>query len=286
MKKILLYSMLSIIILGGLGCKKTDKDVVVDESQKDIIVQTTVQQQAFLFCKRQGYTTEIAYTEKTGQEIYCLLPDGLRCLATDFLHGICDTKKDDATSNGVETISQPTTQKTVQHIPTGPRYCSTIAEPVCGMDNITYTNACLASKNNVLVQYTGSCTAPKKAPPVQQTTRTSKKQTTQTQTSSGSITQTTPSAPRTFVKTTPSWFHTITALLAQESHTIPATMTQCYSGDDIFYIQNDACLTCFSVLYNIDGETVCFPNNDIHNSCPEAFSQGKKPDNCRVIWRQ
>lgn len=274
MKKFLLPALTFTLILVGAGCSTTPASDTTEVST------ATREQQAYVFCTKKGYTATIRFDSSVNRNrLFCSFGAGKECDAFDYLEGDCDPK----TVKVEEDINTSLT-------PPGERYnCEPIANPVCGTDAKTYTNRCIAEAQGKQIRYEGVCSENDEpfvlnAPPLdpQKTTKptTSQPSPSKTTTSPTTPTKTPPSSSGSDVNTSPDWVHNLTSLLQSSASPYKITLSQCKEGTKTYYYQKEDCSTCFKILYNVSGESLCYPGLD-DTACP-VWSE----KNCKVIWQK
>lgn len=288
----------TLLLLLGAGCKKTPPTVDPEA------VRATREQQAYVYCSGKNFTPQIRFdSEVNRNRLFCIFENGTHCDAIAFMDGKCDAKK----ATGETDINTSLT-------PPGERFnCEPIAKPVCATDNKTYTNRCIAEALGKTVKYEGVCTEqdepftheqPKNInntvikPANDQDTGTSVRRDASWPASSGSplygVAKKTPpgqnSGSGTTVKSKSSvttneaasveWVGNLTSLLESSASPYPITLSECREGAKLYYSQKEDCSSCFKILYNSSGESMCYPGmND--DACPVWNEK-----NCKVIWRK
>lgn len=292
-KSSLVFLCLTLFLFVGAGCKKTPP-TVDPESER-----ATREQQAYVYCSGKNFTAQIRFdSEVNRNRLFCIFENGTQCDAIAFMDGKCDAKK--ATEE---------TDINASLTPPGERFnCEPIAKPVCATDNKTYTNGCIAEALGKTVKYEGVCTEqdepfiheqPKninntvKKPANDQDTGTSVRRDASWPASSGSplygVAKKTPTTPSsgTTVTSKPAttnqaasveWVGNLTSLLESSASPYPITLSECKEGGNLYYYQKEDCSSCFKILYNNSGESMCYPGmND--DACPVWNEK-----NCKVIW--
>ncbi len=99
---------------------------------------TGIANPASVFCANNGYKLEIRNDSGGGQIGVCVFPDSGECEEWAFFRGECGWNWDPS--------KRP-----------APCICTMEYSPVCGVDNVTYGNACGARCENVTIAYRGEC---------------------------------------------------------------------------------------------------------------------------------
>ena len=204
------------------------------------------------FCENHGNEVIVRFDEGTEtSKVYCRFPDTTECEADTFMHGTCYA------GNG------STTYETKNH-ETEVIICSQSYDPVCGKNGITYSNACMASVNNIEIKYEGVCL--------------------ETQTEEN-VAQEPVNTTAVITKEKPDWLDLIIDLSRTESVQSPRSyIDKCAYSSDILYYQFGGGNNSYSTLYNKDGQAICSPSNEINNDCPDYFKAGDRSRNCKRIW--
>ena len=294
MKKMLL--LFATLLLIGVGCSKDDEQTSLLPSPKeavdnDTLVETTFTQQAYLFCQQRGNTIRIRFdSTKNARVIECVFDNGSACPAEAFMEGTCEANTSTTPYPRIAQVGEVTTDNT-------PRFCDTVAKPVCGVDGRTYTNACIAAQQRVaLASSDGPCIARET-----DATPLARLQETQTKGNNRSFSGNTgssidsksvntgengiPSAPPQ-VDEYPPWIDISISLLNEDNSTKMATIEECQYDNRTYFLHLERCPDCFSILQTREGSIVCYPHNDISGSCPPGFDIEKKQQMCTEIWRK
>ena len=264
----------AIFLLVGAGCAKKNVDTNVPD---DTVM--TLEQQAYLFCTNHGYTIKIVQNEDLSTSIYCNKGDTLPCLAIDFLQDACEEEK------AVSFFGEDLIEEKELAV------CSTIAKPICGTDNRTYANTCIAKQLNVATKHEGPCdyqintpitpteslefdTRPKRKSRSTRTRQPSKTTKQKDSSKTTGSTQPEPSEP-----TTPGWLTTSLSLFDSDSKkTVRAYY--CPKNGTSYYLVDEHCTECLKSLYSENGNLVCYPSHDFDNSCPSDFLTPSLPAYC------
>ncbi|HBU07007.1 MAG TPA: hypothetical protein DEB09_02895 [Candidatus Magasanikbacteria bacterium] len=252
-----------VLIISGCGqTSPTGKQSTSSTSTKQLIKKQPVMRDtrtdSYDFCENKNYEVIVRYDETTeSSQIYCRFSDTTECLAEDFMNGKC------APGNGAKTF-QNENGKTEAVV-----VCAQNYDPVCGEDKITYSNDCIASVNKVKVAFKGVCV--------------------ETQATNDAVTNNTSTGtPTNFIKEKikiPDWLELVTSFIQTESPKTPKTfIDQCQYGETVVYYESNGSPDYFSILYNQNGEVVCYPNNNLSKKCPDYFNAKDRSRNCTRIW--
>ena len=263
----------AIFLLVGAGCAKKNVDTTVPD---DTIM--TLEQQAYVFCTNHGYTIKIVQNEDLRTNIYCDNGSTLPCLAIDFLQDTCEEEQ------VLSFFGEEITEEKELAV------CSTIAKPVCGTDNRTYANACIATQLAVVTKHEGPCdyqinTSITPTESLEFDTRPKKKRSSRARRSRNTSeqkdsTQTTGTAqPESSESTTPDWLTTSLSLFDSDSKKTVAAY-YCPKNGTSYYLVDEHCTECLKSLYNEHGNLVCYPSHDFDNSCPSDFLTPSLPAYC------
>ena len=157
--------------------------------------------------------------------------------------------------------------------------CTSEYEPVCGANGTNYTNACLAQTQGIIIAHTGVC-----APAEQKQAVTENKNSApensgaQAEKNVASENQT-PSDPA-------GWLGILKdfALSAPRSNP-PAFIEKCAFSGNTSYYSSPGCDGCITTLYNKDGDVICYPSNDLDNTCPAYFTGAYRANYCAKVWK-
>jgi len=252
-----------ILLLVGFGCTK---DAPIQTTPP--IPVATPEQQAYTKCLQAGYTPQII-TDDTGQHFFCDINENMRCTQSEILDDSCF----EAIAQAEKSQKEPITDDTQ------PRACEPVADPVCGKDNRTYTNECIAKQYAIDIAHTGACT-PEEQPNILETLPSIPKIPGRTQTNRNQPNAGTPSV----VQPLPDWINTALFLAKQESSG-SVNVQQCNIGKNTYYlIQPTVCPTCFKTVYSNEGYVLCHPNHDIAGTCPAQDLNTDDPVSCQLVY--
>lgn len=276
-KKIFTITIMALLITAS-GCatktssKKTTKKNIT--SSTSIIIQkkpTTPKNLAEEFCRSKNYELIIRFDPQTKSgKAFCRFPNTEECEAENFMKGTC------APGNGSKPYLAPSIFQTASST------CTINDRPVCGADGRTYANHCSAEREGTLIKHTESCGSAPIISPADSiklpTTTNNSAFNNKITVTAGPINETNKPKP-----IDPDWIKTLTDIITSQPPKKPAAfIARCDLGQTT-YFQSDGCASCFNSLFNQNGEIICYPNNDITNSCPITFN--KLGQNCTIIWR-
>ncbi len=256
-----------ILLLAGAGCvssqNSTSKTSPINTVQniKYTPINASIINQAYIYCTKQKNQLVFRYDNATKKSLaYCQFPDNTECGALSYYQGSCNQ------GNGSKI------RKVANNQPQNIRQCPTAEKPICGADGYTYTNSCIALLQHVAILHDGACTS--KIIP---------------QSTSGSSSGNHKTIPKTITKITktqtgiPLWVNIAEGLSKSTNGNVLTVMDACSISSKQLYYQYQKCPTCFGILYTKVGTVVCYPNNDISNSCPANFHNDTLTS-CKTIW--
>lgn len=279
-KNYFLLTVASSLIFMGAGCNFGESKTTISRTEEPVI-DTTTQQDAYLFCTQKGYDIQIRYDSAKNKNIaYCVFDKDNECESVAFMQGTCPSSKIE--ENTLSSMFEPILG---DEFPL--RLCEPKANPVCGVDNKTYTNGCVAEFLGVKIVKQGSCD--REVEPVQTPTQdtatevaapTVVKKGTQTiygGANSGNNTSIVSSKQN--EKTPENTWVEIPLSLLQSTAGTNSRIDRCeYNGVTTFFVQDE-----FPTLYNAKGEAICYPEHDIDNSCPGYINNGAYKSSCKRI---
>lgn len=270
--KILIFGLLfTTLMLAGAGCGQKD---TAEETTTPTTTPTVVKKQpvkpddpANEFCKNSGHDLIIRFDQETqSSKSFCRFSDLTECSANDFYKGEC--------SPGEKATTKQTESKEDINIFTA---CGTEYEPICGQDGITYTNSCLAQIQGIVISHEGACVAGKTtvAPDYDPDTKTPDAKLDDKSFSD---------LPPTVDTSMPNWIGVVKDfILSSPANNPRAFIEKCSYSGETYYFQSDGCADCFSILYDEEGNSTCYPGNDLSGECPGSLTNKYRPG-CTRIW--
>jgi len=260
MKKNILSSVIiTLVIIGVTGCGSNINSDTKQTTIQNTPVKPTITKQpviknthedAYDFCEAQGNELIIRFDQETeSSKAYCRFSDTTECDAQAVFYATC------APGNGSSKYEFEQVENKII-------FCAEDYTPVCGENGVTYSNECIASTNNIKVDYEGVCLK------------------IQTENATDETNQ----INNTIVKpeTTPNWIDVIIEMIKIEpKKTPPAYINQCVYKNNIVYYQSDGCKDCYDILYNNVGQVMCYPSHDLTNQCKDYL---KSNTGCKRIW--
>lgn len=275
-----LFSILSSVLLLGAGCSfgnNTSTTQTSTTTPETVRIDTTAQQEAYLFCTQKGYDIQIRYIAAQNRNIaYCVIDKDTECESIAFRQGTCPTP----TSTPEDSLSQMFEAIPGDKFPL--RLCDPVANPVCGVDNNTYTNGCVAEFLGVKINHQGSCDRPAEAAEAVNDSPVIDISIPPKNTANSNISSAQTTSPPTLGTSksanTNAWVEIPLSLL-QSTAGSNSRIDRCtYGGTVTFYIHDE-----FPTLYNANGEAICYPEHDINNSCPTYISSGAYTNSCTRV---
>ncbi|PIR04415.1 MAG: hypothetical protein COV59_01040 [Candidatus Magasanikbacteria bacterium CG11_big_fil_rev_8_21_14_0_20_39_34] len=266
--------------------QKVSKQTVIKQPDQE----QTPLQKALEYCSDQGYDISFVVDEKNQEtHAFCIFDDNKACEVLAYQEGICTQ------DNGSGWLSEDDTLDGQRAY----RYCDTTTKPVCGEDGKTYVSECIAQAEGIHVKQEGPCPSDENGAvvyldPIYKRTPTKKISSGNTG-SSGKISPSSP-APATAntesskieITDTPQklddWFQVLVSVSEYERKTDNTLFIEECVYNKKYYYYKASSQNGFSVLYNDKGTALCFPNNNVNNSCPSFFDVLDRANICKKLW--
>ncbi|OGH66362.1 MAG: hypothetical protein A3B90_02365 [Candidatus Magasanikbacteria bacterium RIFCSPHIGHO2_02_FULL_41_13] len=279
-KNYFFLTIVSSLLLLGAGCSfgnNTSTTQTSTTTSEMVLIDTTAQQEAYLFCIQKGYDIQIRYIGAQNRNIaYCVIDKDTECESIAFRQGTCPT----TTTTPEDSVSQMFEPIPGDKFPL--RLCDPVANPVCGVDNNTYTNGCVAEFLGVKISHNGSCDRPAAIAEAVNDSPVIDISIPQKNTADSNVTpsKTTNPAPIGSSKnaSTNTWVEIPLSLLQSTAGSSNRIDRCTYGGTVTFYVHGE-----FPTLYNAKGEAICYPEHDINNSCPTYITSGAYANTCTKI---
>lgn len=259
------------VLIIGAGCfTKSQKTTTTDTATTtaEIIKKkpqtNTPANSADEYCKKSGNELIIRFDQETkSSKTFCRFADTTECETEKYFKQTC------APGQGAKTYisAEQTDSFTV---------CTNEYVPVCGANGITYTNSCLIQTQGILLSHTGVCTI------IEQ--EASKIETANTKpTDAAPLIETILPANDTG---DPNWLPVVKSfVLSSTKSDPPAFIEKCaYAGNPVYYF-SPGCKDCLTTLYNKNGSILCYPSNDLDNTCPAYFTGAYRGNYCTKLWK-
>jgi putative hemolysin len=279
-KNYFLLSIMSSLLLLGAGCSFGNANPTTQTSTttlETVRIDTTAQQEAYLFCIQKGYDIQIRYIAAQNRNIaYCVIDTDTECESIAFQQGTCPKTATTTPENALSEMFEPVPG---DRFPL--RLCDPVANPVCGIDNNTYTNGCVAEFLGVKINHAGSCDQPAEtAEAVNDSPVIDISLPPKNTANTNSITKvTTPTVVGTSKNANTNTWVEIPLSLLQSTAGSASRIDRCtYGGTVTFYVHSE-----FPTLYNAKGEAICYPEHDINNSCPTYITSGAYTNSCTKV---
>ena len=287
-----LISLFALLVLVGAGCGSAP--IQPEPGQEEQIYKQPEQEntltRAYEACTKAGYKIVVQYDAKSSNsKAFCVFDNTSQCDAIAFLNNAC-SKKDGAKVFEKQTLSE------IQLI----RSCGTNDPSVCGIDGNNYSNACVAAQKEVPVSHVGICkkegtTLQKKSDKDIEDEKSDEPDDLsryKAYNKEGSYRlyrynntrngQATEDQVEDNTSEPANWINMIINLAKVQSPRTPRSeILKCPLGNQDFYLYNESGKQGFSVLYDDEGDTYCFPGNDLTDDCPQEFKQSS----CSQIWK-
>jgi len=279
-KNPLLFGVAALFLLLGAGCSSKDE---TPQDPEVPLVDTTVQQQAYLFCTQKGYEIQIRYEAAQNRNVaYCVFNDEKECESIAFMQDRCPAESRPTPEDERSQMFEPVPG---DEFPL--RLCDLKAQPVCGTDGKTYTNGCIAEFLGVQIAEHNACEGNSETGPNTANTspivdvsvlpeRNSRTGSGSSRTDSND--RRTPTPGTTESANTNAWVEIPLSLLQSTANT-NARIDRCtQNGQTTFFVHDD-----FPTLYNTKGEVICYPEHDINNACPSYITSGTYTNSCTRV---
>ncbi len=267
--KKILFSFIALIFIGA-GCVSNDNQVsdLPDEIFRKPASIANPLTDAYVFCEKSGNKIVVQYDAASDDsKVFCVFSNNSQCDALAFAQGACSK------GNGAKVFTGNGLSDTQLM-----RSCGVTDPAVCGIDGKNYTNSCIAALQNIPVLHEGVCSKTESSLQAKQFSN-------QNQVSSGqqnNNSQSGSSQIDTNTGDSANWLNMVISLTSSQPTKSPRSkISKCGINNDYYYYFEQGGSEKFAVLYNEDGETYCFPGNDVTEACPENFSG----NSCKQIWR-
>lgn len=279
MKKILHISLFVFLaIFLGAGCKGKSTNTNTATTTPEIpVVDTTLQQDAYLFCTKKGYTVQIRFIPGENKNIaYCVFDEKHECESVSFMNGKCsDENTATSTEEDILSMFEPGFS---DKFPL--RLCEPIADPVCGKDNKTYTNPCIARFLDINIAHRGICDRPEI---VEENEIIQDSAPTIVDTPIVDVAKSTAASLIKKTQTNKNWIEIPSSLL-KSSTDKNSTLQKCEENNTTTFLVKTGCpANCFSTLYDVSGEVLCYPGHDISGTCPEYINNSSYKNSCTSV---
>ena len=265
MKKTAVLLFIFSILFLGAGCS-SDKNETATSTVKTVINKkpnsAEIKNPINDFCKNNGYELIIRFDKKSqSSKAYCRFKNGTECEALAYYQKKCTPGKDadiyiNKNFDKDDNLS----------------ICTNVYEPVCGADGINYTNNCLAQIQGIKIVHEGVCTE-KEITIIEQDIQNEK------QTDSASD-YSTP------IDVQSDWLSILKDLVLTAPASDPSPyIEKCNIGGNTYFYYSDGCSTCFDAVYGAGGQIICYPHNNLDNSCPAKFDRSTRQNFCTRTWQ-
>jgi putative hemolysin len=261
---IIFFSIIILLIIGLVSCQSKKGDNTTSNNQAGQVtsqrltvtkkpITQDIKNDSYDFCEDRGYEVIIRFDEESeNSKIYCRFNDTTECEADAFVRGTCNP------GNGA----------TLYRTEDNPRdvvICSQNYDPVCGINEITYSNECTASINNIKIKSKGVCIDIQEEIDEQPTATINNR--------------------TVITKDKPDWLNLVIDLITVESAKTPKSyIDKCiYSGNTVYY-QFTGGDNFYTTLYDQDGQAICYPSNQLGSECPDYFNSKNRSRSCKRLW--
>jgi len=264
MKQKVVFTVIFLILFLGAGCSSgkgntttSTTKVVINKKPATAEIKNPIND----YCKNNGYELIIRFDKKTqASKAYCRFKNGTECEALAYYQKKCFPGK-----NPDVYINNSIAENSLTA-------CSNEYKPVCGADGINYTNNCLAQIQGIKIIHDGVCTN-REMTIIQQENTAENKQTEQKD------------SPI-IISNEDDWLPILKDLiLTSPSKQTPSFIEKCQISGKTYFYYSEGCSTCFNAVYGSNGQIICYPQNDLDNSCPINFNRSSRLNNCTRIWQ-
>jgi len=289
-KKVLLGAACLFMVIAGTGCGEDEPPPEIPELTKGIVItqptDTDIFNTALDACESGGHEGLMHYDKETQETtIYCAFTETTGCGVLAYHAGACGP------GNAVALPARASLGANI-------RTCDTSEKPVCGEDNNTYVNECIAALQQIVVKKDGVCD-PADNPVLIKDIETVKKQIASSGGSSSSGNSGSTGSRSSGGSSSSGnsggsdslgggvnpdrWVPFLVTIMASPNTRGGARIEKCRLGSRTIYYQQDSCPECFSTLYDRGGNVMCYPHNDITNTCPSSFDKNNRTS-CELLW--
>lgn len=250
---LLALTIISAILLTGVACSSARPQATANKSQTAtstapiVIKKQTADNKnvVYDFCESAKNEIIIRFDQETQtSKAFCRFYDTTECAAEEYYQNKCGPGK----GSKIYLPNKPTV--------TSAEVCAQEYQPVCGENNITFTNECVAKMQGIKIIKNSAC------PPAE---------TAITNDSANSPTEEKEHG-------NPDWLALVqNFILAQPVQSPRTHIDSCHYFGSAVYLQSGS----YSILYDSNGKIICYPDNDFSNVCAD-FSHSA--DNCSRIW--
>jgi hypothetical protein len=268
--KKLIFIFAALLFVGaGCGSSENINSEIPDEIFRKPDNITNPLTEAYKYCEQAGNRIVVQYDAATSDsKVFCVFSNNSQCDALAFKDGACSK------GNGAKVFTGQQLSES-QLI----RSCGVSDPAVCGVDGKNYTNSCIAALQNIPVLHSGVCTKndsslKSKSSGSSQTDSQNNQNSQSSQNSQNQVDSNTGDSAN--------WLNMVIGLSTSQPPKSPRSkISKCSIDKQTYYYFEQGNPEHFSVLYDEDGETHCFPGNDVTQVCPENFSGNA----CKQIWR-